>query len=214
MGFGAEDRIPPPCEAVMIIAHHIILTGYGHWLPNDPRGSLSREFRSPGLEALGAIHFGRRSSQPSGEQIRSFYEAAAGRLKYPVVWFDGAKRQAIAEAFGRIVWTEKLTCYACAVMRNHAHLLIRRHRLRAQEMIGILKDGSREALVEKGLVPPSHPVWSEDPYVAYKDTTRAVRAAICYVNANFRKHRIPAQSWAFVVPYDDWPFHRRRKPTS
>lgn len=28
-----------------IIAHHLILHGYGHWLPNDPRGSGSREIR-------------------------------------------------------------------------------------------------------------------------------------------------------------------------
>ncbi|OQB82433.1 MAG: hypothetical protein BWX88_03985 [Planctomycetes bacterium ADurb.Bin126] len=25
----------------MVIGHHLMFTGYGHWLPNDPRGSLS-----------------------------------------------------------------------------------------------------------------------------------------------------------------------------
>ncbi|MCE5325581.1 MAG: hypothetical protein ABFD92_17650 [Planctomycetaceae bacterium] len=36
----------------MIIAHHIILTGYGHWLPNDPRGSLSRSVYKDSIESM------------------------------------------------------------------------------------------------------------------------------------------------------------------
>lgn len=26
-----------------IIAHHLVLTGYGQWLSNDPRGSMSEK---------------------------------------------------------------------------------------------------------------------------------------------------------------------------
>lgn len=78
----------------MIIAHHIILTGYGHWLPNDPRGSLSKCFRAPELRALGEIHFGRKKTQPSAEELKAFYAKAREYLKHPILWFDHAKRQA------------------------------------------------------------------------------------------------------------------------
>ena len=94
----------------LIIAHHIMLTGYGHWLPNDPRGSLSRELRVGKLAALGEIHFGRKQQQPTTQEIREFYRAAEKHLKYPVVWFDPAQRQAVGEAFGVAIAAEGLTC--------------------------------------------------------------------------------------------------------
>lgn len=193
----------------MIIAHHIILTGYGHWLPNDPRGSLSKEFRSPQLRALGEIHFGRKASQPSRRQIRDFYSRAEHLLKHRVLWFDRAKSLAVGDAFGQVIQDQKLTCYACAVLSNHAHLLIRRHRLRHIRMAAFLKEASRKALVEVG-VARGHPVWSEDSFVAFKDDVQAVRTAVRYIYGNFEKHGVAAQEWGFVVPYDDWPHHKRR----
>jgi hypothetical protein len=66
----------------MILAHHIILTGYGHWLPNDPRGSLSKELRAEQLGDLGEIHYGRKPVQPPKpeKQLRTW------RLYLFVVW--------------------------------------------------------------------------------------------------------------------------------
>ena len=194
----------------MIIAHHIILTGYGHWLPNDPRGSISVELRNAALAPLGDIHYGRKAVQPSRGEIRSFYKDARGLLKYPVLWFNKVTTQTIGEAFGEVIRSEKLTCYACAVLRNHAHLVIRRHKIRHGRMIVLFRDASRKALVEAALAPQDHPVWSLDPFVAFKDTTAAVRSAIRYVEGNLTKHSMPPQPWGFLTPYDDWPFHKRR----
>jgi hypothetical protein len=33
-----------------VLAHHRILHGYGHWLSNDPRGSMSEEIRREWLK--------------------------------------------------------------------------------------------------------------------------------------------------------------------
>lgn len=193
----------------MIIAHHIILTSYGHWLPNDPRGSLSTELRNPQLQALGAIHLGRKKDQPSLAQIKAFYAKAQKLLQHQLLWYGDDCRRAIGEAFGSAVRSQRLTCYACGVMRNHAHLLIRRHRLKPREMIDMLKEVPRDALRNRGFAPRNHPVWSDDPYVAYKDTPDGVRAAIDYIQGNFKKHGIPPQEWDFVVSYDDWPYHKK-----
>lgn len=193
----------------MIIAHHIILTGYGHWLPNDPRGSLSKELRNPRLRQLGEIHFGRKKHQPTLQQLKAFYAKAERLLAHPVVWFESRMMQLVGEAFAQVVQDQKFTCYACAVLRNHAHLLIRRHRVAATEMIEMFKTAARRAMASAGTIPAGHPVWSQDPYVAYKDTPDAVRAAVEYIRKNFAKHRIEPQNWGFVVPYDNWPFHKR-----
>ena len=194
-----------------IIAHHLILTGYGHWLPNDPRGSLSREFRNAKLEELGPIHFGRKTRQPTGREIRAFYAEAAEVLKHSVLWFRAPARVVIGEAIGRTVRDRGLTCYACCVLSDHAHVLIRVHRLKAQEMIPLLADASREGLLSHGLVRDGHPVWSCDAYVKYKKTPEQVRAAIGYIEGNCAKHHIAAQAWDFVVPYDNWPHHKSGK---
>jgi REP element-mobilizing transposase RayT len=189
----------------MILAHHLIFTGYGHWLPNDPRGSLSPEIRKPELEDLGPIHLGRKPVQPSRKEIREFYHEAEGRLDHPVLWFEREARQVLGEALGSVVRQEGFTCYACAVLSDHAHLLVRRHRRTAREMIALFKAASARALVAGGFVPDGHPVWSHNDYVAYKDSPSAIRATIAYILGNLAKHRVERQDWGFVTPYDDWP---------
>ena len=186
----------------MVIASHVVFSAYGFWLPNDPRGSLSRELRVEELGELGEIHCGRKPVQPRKPELQRFHREAQKILKYPVIWFDPPLRERIARAFGELIRREKLTCYACAVLNNHAHLLIRRHKLRAQEMIPLLRDHSRSA--SHDLIPPSHPLWSLDPYMAYKDNPHAVRSAIDYICSNYAKHNLPPPEFDFVVGYDGW----------
>ncbi len=192
----------------MVIAHHLILTGYGHWLPNDPRGSMSLEAYTPKLAQLAEAHFGRKKKQPSRDELRGFYRKARKYLAYDVLWFDSAERQAIAEAIGEVIRRERLTCYACAVLSNHAYLLIRKHKLKGEEMSGFFKDASREKLQQANMALPEHPVFSADVCDFYKSDTRAVRACIKYIQDHFGKHKLPEVEYEFVTPYDDWPFHK------
>ncbi|HEX9660013.1 MAG TPA: hypothetical protein VGA18_06905, partial [Rhodothermales bacterium] len=53
------DTAMPP-QRPSIIAHHLIWTLYGHWLPNDLRGSGSDVVRDPKLQPLGDVHQGRK----------------------------------------------------------------------------------------------------------------------------------------------------------
>jgi len=185
----------------MVIASHIIITGYGHWLPNDPRGSMSRRVRSPKLAALGVPHHGRRRVQPSVDELRVFHRDAQRHLAHPILWFDAAKRQATAEAFGEVVTACANTCYACAVLSNHAHLVVRRHRASAQAMIEQFKQASAERLRQEVDIPDDHPIWSDVPYRKFLDSPEAVRRAIAYTNRNPPKSRLSEQEYTFVKPY-------------
>ena len=60
-----------------VIGHHLILTGYAHWLPNDVRGSGSDEVRGEELRPLGQIYYGRKEVQPPREELR--VSCASGR---------------------------------------------------------------------------------------------------------------------------------------
>src|SRR5262249_32985722 len=106
----------------MVIAHHLIWTAYGTWLPNDPRGRGSQVLRKDVLGELGEVHYGRKKVQPCGREIRQFYAEAVPLLADPVLLFDASEREHIASAFATIIIREQLTCYACAIMPDHVHI--------------------------------------------------------------------------------------------
>jgi len=110
---------------------------------------------------------------------------------------------------GNVVRGKNLTCYACAVLANHVHLLVRRHRIKAQEMIPMFMTAGRDALIGGGRCTHDHPVWSRDFYVRYEDTPKAVHTTINYISRNFAKHRITPQTWDFITLYNNWPFHKK-----
>ncbi|MBI1375738.1 MAG: hypothetical protein GC159_23765 [Phycisphaera sp.] len=208
------DRLPlrkpsGRSHARQIIAHHLILHGYGHWLPNDPRGSGSTETHTPELDELGPVHHGRKRMQPPRDELRAFYREATPRLKYQPIWFDDAKRQAVGDAFGQVVRSQRYTVWACAVLRNHAHLLVRRHRDDGRTIWTNLAEQSMEALRHFDDVDAAHPAWSDRPYVVYAYTPDDVRRLIRYIADNPMKEGLSAQSWDFVQSYDGWPHPKR-----
>lgn len=87
----------------IVIAHHLIFTVYGWWLPNDPRGSMSREVRKLELRDLGAQHFERKSVQPSSGELRAFYREAAKRLKHSLLEFDEREVEIVAQSFSNVI---------------------------------------------------------------------------------------------------------------
>ena len=108
----------------MIIAYHAIFTTYGTWLPNDPRGSYSKEVYNAELSALGEIKYGRQSPQPNRRAIRRFHTAARPRLARKPHYIDDTARPIVAGAFGRVVERLDLPVRACAIMNDHVHLLV------------------------------------------------------------------------------------------
>jgi REP element-mobilizing transposase RayT len=138
-----------------VIAYHLIWTGYGWWLPNDRRGSGSKEVRRDILAELGELHYGRKRAQPAGRDVRQFYENAAPRLQQPLLTFDEAARTEIASAFAEVVARQRYTCYTCAVMSDHVHVLTRKHRDQAEDMIESLKEASKARLRAAGRCPPA-----------------------------------------------------------
>jgi REP element-mobilizing transposase RayT len=193
----------------VVIAHHLILTGYGHWLPNDPRGSLSSEIRAGKLVPLGDIHFGRKEVQPPRAELEAFQQQARPLLEHPALWFDAAKRQAIAKGFAEVVRARGYTCFACAILSNHAHMVIRRHRDKAEAMILELKKTAAGRLRRLADVPSEHPIWSGDPYKKFLSTPEDVERAIRYVEANPAEAGLEQQRFEFVGPYQgEWDGRR------
>jgi REP element-mobilizing transposase RayT len=192
----------------IVIAHHLIWTAYGTWLPNDTRGSGSKRVACDVLAQLGELHYGRKRVQPAGWEIRAFYTQAESRLMFPVQPFTLDEIQAIASAFADVCETERFTCYACAVMPDHVHLVIRKHKDQAEDMIEKLRVRSRKRLEEHAPRFIGHPIWTGGGgWKVFLDHPDDVARTIRYVERNPTQARMAEQSWSFVKPYDRWPLH-------
>ena len=194
----------------MVIAHHLVWTTYGTWLPNDPRGSWSQTVLSPQLAELGEIDFGRRKIQPSRQIVRDFKQQAEPLLAHPTICFDARQIEIVGAALGESLRKLNYTCYSCAVMPDHVHLLIRKHRDQAETMIENLQAATRNMLIATdGILPAEHPVWTAGGWKRFLGSPDAVRSVIHYIDGNPTKIGRPAQAWPFVKKYDGWPFHKR-----
>ena len=168
----------------LVIAYHLVWTAYGWWLPNDPRGSGSKLIACDLIAELGELHFGRKRIQPTGNVVREFYESAAFVLKYPLLTFDEAARLVIAEAFAETIEEYRYTCYACALMPDHVHILIRKHKDSAEEMAKKLKDRSRLRLDAAGLRDGKHPIWTGGNGWSVFLSSKEIHRTIPYIERN------------------------------
>lgn len=193
-----------------IIAHHLIWTLYGHWLPNDPRGSGSEEVRDPKFVPLGEVFHGRKSArlQSTREKLRAFHKQAEPLLEFLRFWLEEAKRQALGEAFAKVIAERNYTVWACAFLSNHVHAVVRRHRDDALAIWNAFADGSQNVLRGFEDIHSEHPVWSARPYKVYLRTPEEVRGRIEYVDRNPVKEGLSLQQHGFVQSYNNWPFHK------
>ena len=195
----------------LVIAYHLIWTVYGTWLPNDPRGSGSHVVSSDTLKNLGEVHHGRKPIQPAGQEIRDFYDQATPRLKHDVVRLTPEMIDVVGGALAESIAEANYTCWACAVMPDHLHVVMRKHRDRAEDMIENLKDAAREALSRKRLLPEGHPLWSGGGgWKVFLEHPDEVRRTIGYVERDPKR----PQRWSYVTAYNGWPLHSGHSPHS
>ena len=130
----------------------------------------SYEIRIENLAELGKLHHGRKAGQPRSAEIRRFYEQARDQLQHPLLTFSHDDIAIIGSSFAQVIHDRGYTCYACAIMPDHVHLLIRRHRDKAEEMIEVLQKTSRKRLIELGRRAPTHSVWGGPGWKVFLNT--------------------------------------------
>jgi REP element-mobilizing transposase RayT len=191
----------------IIIAHHLVLMGYAHWLPNDLRGSGSDTIRNEILKDLGDIHPGRKRIQPDRNELRAFHHHAQPLLEQEVIWFNQEMRNEIARAFAAVAANFNYKIYACAILRNHAHLVVPRHAHRHDILWRTFAEAAAQQLRERFNLPARHRIWGNRPYSKFLYTPDDVHGRIVYVNDNPEKEGLPRQHWDFISEY---PPRRKR----
>src|SRR5262249_9927064 len=145
-------------------------------------------------------HYGRKHVQPSSQTLREFYQNAREVLTHPLLLLAAEDVAVVANAFAETIRSRRYTCYACAIMPDHVHLLIRRHRDDGDAMIEAFQSDSRAALIHAQRRPEDHPVWTKGGRKIYQNSREDMERLVRYINNNPLKAGLPAQHWAFVQP--------------
>lgn len=191
----------------IVIAHHLIWTIYGYWLPNDPRGSSSNTIRNNIINDLGDLHHGRKQVQPASSEISKFYREAASVLRHELLLLNREDVTAIADSFTTTILDERYTCWACAIMPDHVHLLIRKHKHQAEQMIESFQLSSRSRLRDLSLRKQTHPLCGGPGWKVFQDHPDDVKRTVKYIKQNPIKIGLPPQNWDYVTEYNNWPLH-------
>lgn len=193
----------------MVLAYHIIMTAYGFWLPNDPRGSWSDFVWSWELSRFGQVTTTseRRSLayEPHDYQLRM--EAKCALLREPVT-FSGTQVRAIARGFNDAGLAGPYRILACSILPEHVHMVVMRHPHRTIESVaGHLKSRATTFLANESLHPFQNEIgrrgvrptpWTESFWQVYLDSPADIARAIRYVRDNPVKEELPPQNWWFI----------------
>ncbi|WP_390884383.1 transposase [Humisphaera borealis] len=196
----------------MVLASHVILSCYGFWLPNEERGSWSDFVRNWELfyRYGGATKVDTYRSVADKPYDRERRRESRKSLTYPPVEFSGVQAREVGLAFADKAQRANYSIHACAIMRNHVHLVIGRHRYDFLQIANLLKGAATTRLTQRNLHPlqqcrtprgtiPSP--WAHRCWVVFLDSEVDVRRAVKYVEDNPEKEGKKRQVWSCVVPY-------------
>ncbi|HWP40347.1 MAG TPA: hypothetical protein VNL70_05430 [Tepidisphaeraceae bacterium] len=197
-------------EIRMVRWYHLILTAYGFWLPNDPRGSWSDFVASWELYKFGpATKTSEKRSLAHDPHDESQRLRAKRALKYPPVRFGQRQRNTIAQGFGQAVAEGAYGVLACCIGHDHAHLVTERHERSIERIAQHLKSKATMALTRAGVHPlaahrrPDGAVpspWSEGIWSAFISDREHLSAAMEYVERHPLKEGLPLQKYPFMRP--------------
>jgi REP element-mobilizing transposase RayT len=192
-----------------MIAFHGIISAYGFWLPNDPRGSWSDFVASWELFLAGGPATKVSTTRSVAHRSHDHSQRLATKqfLKRPAVKFNGPQAVVISQGFRRAVESAGHKIWACAIMPDHCHFVIGVSRYSAERILGHLKREAALALKVAG----NHPFqreflstgvlpecWAEGRWKVFLDTNEDVVRAIKYVEKNPDRAGLRRQRWSFV----------------
>jgi REP element-mobilizing transposase RayT len=181
----------------MIIAYHIVFTTYGTWLPNDPRGSFSKQIYNQKIANIASIKYVKKSDIPNKGDLSEFWYKTSKIIHRQPYFIDEVSRQIIADSFAQTINGLKLITPACAIMKDHIHILVLRTEYKIDYIVNKLKGTATKNLNLK------ETPWTKGYWKVFINNKKAMQSAIDYINLNPVSAGMPRQNWKFVKPYDN-----------
>jgi REP element-mobilizing transposase RayT len=195
----------------MVRWYHLIMTAYGFWLPNDPRGSWSEFVGAWELYKFGpATKVSDKRSYAHDPHDVAARRAAKKALLYPPVRFDQAQRDAIGDGFRTAVNEAGYLLHALCIGHDHSHAIVARNQRTIEEVAKHLKSRATMELTRRGIHPlrqyrknnGSIPTpWGVGCWSVFINDEEQLLSAIEYVRRHPLKEGLSSQEYPFVVPY-------------
>jgi len=188
----------------MVIGYHVILSCYGFWLPNDPRGSWSDFVGKWELYKFG----GAATKTDSRKSVAGVSRDATARLKaktllkYPPLRLTGKQAIAVAHGFDAAVRESGMAIFSCAILPEHVHLVIGKHEYPVERVAAELKARANKRMRSECGWPVGRPMWANGFWKVFLNNPEGMIRAIKYVNANPIKEGNKLQHWDFVTAYN------------
>ncbi len=192
----------------MVHAYHIIFCAYGFWLPKDPRGSSSDFVGAWELLRFGpATRTSTRRSVAGNAHDRCLRQAAKRELKHPPVHFTGRQAQSIGRGFASFAQRSGVIVLACSILPEHVHMVVSRHRYKAEQIANLLKGAATRQLSSDRLHPfaSSQPtndrlpkMWARGQWKVFLNSEADISRAVRYVRDNPLKEGKQRQRWGFA----------------
>jgi REP element-mobilizing transposase RayT len=194
----------------MVLGYHIILSAYGFWLPNDPRGSWSDTIRVYELLRFGpATKVTTTRSVAHTPHDRELRRAAKEALMHKPVRFTGLQARAIARGFDIAASERDYVIHALAILPDHAHLVLRAHARPIDGIVRHLKARATRQLSVESIHPFKHDPradgtfpspWARNHWSPFIDSDQYLEKAINYVKDNPCRSGLKRQHWNCVTP--------------
>src|SRR5689334_21446039 len=179
-----------------VLAYHLVITAYGFWLPNEPRGSWSDFVRSWELFRYGpATKVSTHRSVAHHPYDRNLKIQMQRTLKYPPVRFTGDQ----ARLIGMILQHVPYPIHALAILPDHVHLVIGRIARDIRRAIGHIKSEATRLLRAHSFF-LDHSPWADHGWNVYLDSNEDVLRSIDYTTRNPQREGLPRQNWKCLRP--------------
>jgi REP element-mobilizing transposase RayT len=203
--------MPRHPQSRQVLGFHLILTAYGFWLPNDPRGSWSDFVRAWELLRFGrATKIDDRRSVARRPHDRELRLAAKRALVRAPVEFAGIQARSIAKGFADFLDRTGRTVYACSILPTHVHMVIPRDDCAIKQVARLLKGAATSQLLRDGIHPfarqPFNDArlptpWTRHEWACFLFSKDDLLRAIGYVERNPIKERKRPQPWKYITPF-------------
>ncbi|MEX0887728.1 MAG: transposase [Phycisphaeraceae bacterium] len=170
------------------LGDHVVISGYGLWLPGDERGSWSEAWDEQ-------IGFHQPHTLHPADPVRR--RLAAERMKHGPVWLDAGMMRVFADVLQRCARASDWSIAAASIEPTHTHLLLTPTRRPIDGTVRWIKDRATKHIHQQ--TRHDGPVWCEGRWRSYIFDPQAWCNTRDYIeNHNVRRGR-PPQPYAFVV---------------
>ncbi|MCK4872474.1 MAG: transposase [Phycisphaerales bacterium] len=169
------------------LGYHIVLSGYGLWLPGDQRGHWSDAWDAQ-------IGFVEPHTLHAGDPMRR--RMAVERMKHEPVRLTAPMIEVVIDTIGRCRATSEWSIAAASIEPTHTHLLLTFTQRDIDNTITWIKGRMTKAIHEQ--MPHHGPVWSRGKWRSYVFAQDVWANARRYIEQHNVRRGESAQPYPFI----------------